>query len=162
MNVIKKAWCALWGHNWLMLASPPGVMGGIGAPRRCLCCDVEWEGIKYPPMPPRPRGVNVNPAPTYPRPVGPMMARGYQPREATGKPAAEVAGTIKQGLADLRTERAELEQRLHKLIANEVSAFSDRTGASVASIDVRILDVDVLGAPKQRRVMHVSVATLLD
>jgi hypothetical protein len=108
-------------------------LGDIGAARDCAGCGKHWPAVVWP------KGVSVNPA-----------------------PSAQQPDTIKQALADLRTEREALEQRLYALIRNEVTAFFDRTGASVASIEVCVMELHELGAPKQRRVAYVSVATPLD
>jgi hypothetical protein len=47
--------CAVFGHEWQYLPAKPGYMSGrFGGARKCQRCGIEWEGVKYPPMPPRP------------------------------------------------------------------------------------------------------------
>lgn len=157
---LSRFWCALFGHDWTYLPAPPGYMSGrIGGPRKCDCCGVKWKGVKYPPMPPCAEG----------RPLGPMTARGYQPREAVENPNppprnpnGEPSETIKQGLTELRAERKELERRLNTLISKEVAEFGARTGASIASVEVGMVEHHELGVPKRWVVGYVSVDTPLD
>jgi hypothetical protein len=47
--------CALLGHDLVHVRKRGYMKFGIGAPSKCRRCGYEWEGLKYPPMPPRPR-----------------------------------------------------------------------------------------------------------
>lgn len=69
---------------------------------------------------------------------------------------------IKEGLAQFIAAKHALEQRLRTVIAAELSAFSDLTGATVESVDVGICTMQSLCAPAERFVSSVRVVTPLD
>lgn len=62
-------------------------------------------------------------------------------------------------LADFIAERTALEQRIYKA---ETTAFTKRTGATVSSIEVGMLEVTRIGEPAERMVSSVRVVTPLD
>lgn len=71
--------------------------------------------------------------------------------------------TIKQGIAEFVAERRNLEDRLRTLIAAELKAFNELTGASVDSVHVGIMEMHCgLGTPTERVVTSVRVSTPLD
>lgn len=70
--------------------------------------------------------------------------------------------TIKQGIAEFVAEKHKLEQRLRTLIAAELAAFTELTGATVDHVDVGIVSVTCIGTPADRFISAVRVTTPLD
>jgi hypothetical protein len=69
---------------------------------------------------------------------------------------------IKQGLAEFLTEKHALERRLGKLIAAELSAFTELTGVTVKAVNIDMAEVRLIGAPIEYRVSTVRAFTPLN
>lgn len=69
---------------------------------------------------------------------------------------------IKQGIAEFVAERTAMEQRIRTMIAAELAAFHDLTGATVESIQVGLVTMQFVGTPAERFVSSVKVDTPLD
>lgn len=72
------------------------------------------------------------------------------------------AHQIKEGIAQFTEEKRALEERLRVMIAGELDAFAERTGATADQVDVCIVTVPRLGMSPYRYTSAVRVSTPLD
>ncbi len=72
------------------------------------------------------------------------------------------SAAIKAGIVAFKAERMALERRLKQVIAAELAAFTELTGATVSEVDVAIVSVTCIGTPADRFISAVRVATPLD